>query len=230
LLYWLTNELSFPPVEEAEDWGGLALGGDLSPERLLLAYRSGIFPWYEYGQPIIWHAPDPRFVLFPEDLKVSKSMRPVFNQKKFRVTLDTDFRSVIGGCQQQSRYGQNGTWITDEMLEAYCYLHKLGYAHSVEVWKDEEIVGGLYGVSLGNIFFGESMFTRVSNASKAGFITLVRALEERNFSLIDSQVHTHHLESLGAVEIPRDTYMRLLSQALKAPTRKGSWTSWLERK
>jgi leucyl/phenylalanyl-tRNA--protein transferase len=228
LLYWLTNELVFPPVEEAEDWGGIALGGDLSPDRLLLAYTSGIFPWYDEGQPIIWHAPDPRFVLFPDELKVSKSMRPIFNRKKFNITLDTDFYSVIRACQQQRRQGQDGTWITDEMLEAYCFLHKLGYAHSVEVYKDDKLVGGLYGVSLGKMFFGESMFSKVSNASKAGFIMLVRELQKRDFSLIDSQVHTHHLESLGAREISREDYMRRLNKAMKAATYQGSWTCWLQ--
>jgi len=228
LLYWLTNELVFPPVEEAEDWGGIALGGDLSPDRLLLAYTSGIFPWYDEGQPIIWHAPDPRFVLFPDELKVSKSMRPIFNQKKFNITLDTDFYSVICACQQQRRQGQHGTWITDEMLEAYCFLHKLGYAHSVEVYEDDKLVGGLYGVSLGKMFFGESMFSKISNASKAGFIMLVRELQKREFSLIDSQVHTHHLESMGAREIPRKDYMHLLNKAMKATTYQGPWTCWLQ--
>jgi leucyl/phenylalanyl-tRNA--protein transferase len=228
VLYWLTNDLAFPPVEEAEDWGGIALGGDLSPQRLLLAYRSGIFPWYDVGQPIIWHAPDPRFVLFPDELKVSKSMRPIFNQSKFSYSLDTDFRAVITHCQQQSRRNQHGTWITEEMLEAFCYMHELGYAHSVEVWQAQKLVGGLYGVSLGSIFFGESMFTKASNASKAGFITLVRELKKRKFILIDSQVHTHHLESMGAREIPRKSYMQLLQRALKSTTYRGSWTSWLE--
>jgi len=228
LLYWLTNDLAFPSVEEAEDWGGIALGGDLSANRLLLAYRSGIFPWYDVGQPIIWHAPDPRFVLFPDELRVSKSMRPIFNQNKFTYSLDTDFQAVIRQCQQQKRQGQHGTWITEEMLEAFCYMHKLGHAHSVEVWQNRELVGGLYGVSLGSIFFGESMFTRVSNASKAGFITLVHELKKRDFSLIDSQVHTSHLESLGAREIPRKTYMKLLKHGLKARSYRGSWTSWLE--
>ncbi|WPP49000.1 leucyl/phenylalanyl-tRNA--protein transferase [Catalinimonas niigatensis] len=228
MLYWLSSELTFPPIEEAEEWGGLALGGDLSPERLLLAYRSGIFPWYDIGQPIIWHAPDPRFVMFPDKLKVSRSMRPIFNQQKFTVTLDTDFRSVIKVCQQSRRKGQYGTWITDEMLEAYCYLHKLGYAHSVEVWQEDVLVGGLYGVSLGSIFFGESMFSKVSNASKTGFITLVWELQKRSFSLIDSQVHTPHLESMGAEEVSRKKYMKVLKDALKVSTHKGSWTEWLE--
>lgn len=225
-MYWLTDELIFPPVEEAEDWGGLALGGDLSPERLLLAYCSGIFPWYEEGQPIIWHAPDPRFVLFPDKLKVSKSMRSILNQKKFDITYDTDFRNIIRQCQQTRRRGQKGTWITEEMLEAYCGLHQLGFAHSVEVRQAGQLVGGLYGISLGGIFFGESMFSKVSNASKAGFISLVRYLQKLGFTLIDCQVHTQHLESLGSEEIPRKEYMYLLEEGLYVDTLRGSWTSW----
>lgn len=227
MLYWLTEQLTFPPVQDAEDWGGLALGGDLSPERLLLAYRSGIFPWYDQDQPIIWHAPDPRFVLFPDELKVSRSMRPVLNQQKFNISLDTDFLAVIRNCQQDDRNGQDGTWITEEMLEAYLRLHALGYAHSVEVWQNNDLVGGLYGVSLGRFFFGESMFTKVSNASKAGFITLVRLLKSKGFQLIDSQVYTQHLASLGARNIARNTYMQLLDKGLTSPTLAGSWTHWL---
>jgi len=228
LLYWLTDNMGFPPVEDAEEWGGIALGGDLSPKRLLLAYRSGIFPWYEKGQPIIWHAPDPRFVLFPDELKISKSMRPIFNQNKFDISLDTDFHSVIQNCQQSNRKGQHGTWITEEMLEGFTQMYELGYAHSVEVRQDGELVGGLYGVSLGKIFFGESMFSRVSNASKAGFIRLVQELKKRKFNLIDSQVHTPHLESLGARHISRDRYMKLLDKSIYQTTYQGAWTSWLK--
>ncbi len=215
MLYWLTDQLVFPPVEGAEEWGGLALGGDLSPERLLLAYRSGIFPWYEAGQPIIWHAPDPRFVLFPDRLRVSRSMRPILNQQRFRVTFDQAFRTVVERCQQTPRVGQDGTWITDEMLEAYCRLHQLGHAHSVEVWQKETLVGGLYGIALGTIFCGESMFSDVSNASKVGFITLMQCL--RNFTLIDCQVHTPHLERLGAEHISRSRYMHLLAAGQQRP-------------
>ena len=223
-MYWLTSAFAFPPVEEAEPWGGLAVGGDLSPECLLLAYRSGIFPWYNEDQPIVWYAPDPRFVLFPEKLKVSKSMRPILNQNKFIITLDTEFRQVIRQCQQTRRHGQGGTWITEEMLEAYCHLHQLGYAHSVEVWHNDNLVGGLYGLSLGSIFFGESMFAHVSNASKAGFITLVRHLQQHKFSLIDCQVHTPHLERLGAEPVPRSQYMQLLASGLEHPTLQGKWS------
>lgn len=228
MLHWLTRDISFPPVEEAEDWGGIAIGGDLSPERLLLAYRSGIFPWYDVGQPIVWHAPDPRFVLFPQELKVSKSMRPILNQKRFNITFDTDFSSVISQCRQTYRKGQDGTWITYDMQEAYIRLHALGYAHSVEVWQNDKLVGGLYGVSLGKIFFGESMFAHASNASKAGFITLVLELKKRSFSLIDSQVHTPHLERLGGRHITRQNYMQELNTALSAPIYKGPWTDWLK--
>ncbi len=223
MMYWLTHELAFPPVEEAEEWGGLALGGDLSPERLLLAYASGIFPWYEEGQPIIWHAPHPRFVLFPEKLKVSKSMRPVLNQSVFDIAYDQDFNGVIRQCQQTKRKGQRGTWITEEMVEAYSRLHSLGFAHSVEVRQQGRLVGGLYGISLGSIFFGESMFSKVSNASKAGFITLVHDLVKRHFTLIDCQVYTPHLESLGAEEIPRSQYMSLLEKGLSHETLQGNW-------
>lgn len=228
MYYWLDENLVFPPVSEANRNGVLALGGDLSVERLLLAYSSGIFPWYSEGEPIVWYSPNPRFVVFPEKLKVSKSMKQVLKQKHFRVSLDTDFRAVISNCQQVKREGQGGTWITEEMLEAYCVLHEQGYAHSVEVWQDETLVGGLYGVSLGRIFFGESMFAHVSNASKTGFITLVGELVKRGFQLIDSQVYTAHLESLGGESIPRKQYIQLLKTAISAgETIKQKWTDWL---
>lgn len=223
MLYWLTQDLVFPPVNLAEDWGGLALGGDLSPERLLLAYRSGIFPWYNEDQPIIWHAPNPRFVLFPEKLKIPRSLRPTLNQQKFTITYDTAFARVIRQCQQIQRPDQPGTWITKEMLQAYCHLHKQGYAHSVEAWQKNKLVGGLYGISLGRVFFGESMFTKVSNASKAAFVTKVLDLKSKGFSLIDCQVHTPHLERFGAEDISRTQYMRLLKEALVYPTLIGKW-------
>jgi leucyl/phenylalanyl-tRNA--protein transferase len=224
MLYWLTKDLVFPPVELAEDWGGLALGGDLSPQRLLLAYRSGIFPWYDKDQPIIWHAPNPRFVLFSEKLRIPRSLRPVLNQQKFTVTYDTAFNKVIRECQQINRPRQPGTWITDEMLTAYCRLHELGYAHSVETWKDGRLVGGLYGLSLGRVFFGESMFTHETDASKVAFVSKVLDLREVGINLIDCQVHTPHLERFGAEEIPRSQYMQLLKEAQAFPTRMGKWT------
>ena len=216
-MYWLTDRLAFPPVEAAEEWGGLAVGGDLSPERLLLAYRSGIFPWYDARQPIAWYAPDPRFVLFPHKLKVSRRMRPILNQQRFTVTYDTQFGEVIRRCQQIARPGQLGTWITEEMREAYYRLHILGHAHSVEVWQQDELVGGLYGLMLGSVFFGESMFSRVDNASKVGFITLVRRLREHGCTLFDCQVHTPHVERWGAENVPRSDYMKLLAQGLQSP-------------
>jgi leucyl/phenylalanyl-tRNA--protein transferase len=229
MYYWLDETLVFPPVNEANRHGILALGGDLSVERLLLAYSSGIFPWYNEDEPIVWYSPNPRFVLFPEKLNVSKSMRQLLKKQPFQVTLDTNFRAVMTNCQQVKREGQSGTWITQDMLEAYCALHEKGYAHSVEVWQAGELVGGLYGVSLGRIFFGESMFAHVSNASKTGFITLVGELVKRGFELIDSQVYTPHLESLGGESIPRKQYIQLLKQAIEAgETMVGKWTSWLE--
>jgi leucyl/phenylalanyl-tRNA--protein transferase len=222
-IYRLTDALRFPPVDRADPDGLLAVGGDLSIERLLLAYRSGIFPWYSEDDPILWWSPDPRFVLFPSRLKVSSSMQRVLKGGVFRVTLDQGFRAVMVRCGTVPRRGQSGTWITNEMLEAYTRLHEAGYAHSVEVWKGSVLAGGLYGVSLGRAFFGESMFTEVSNASKVGLITLVRRLEAAGFTLIDSQVYTRHLESLGAEEIPRSEYLGRLRECLSAPTWRGKW-------
>lgn len=207
------DELVFPDPALANPDGILAVGGDLSPERLLLAYRYGIFPWYNPGEPILWWSPDPRMVLFPSELKVSRSMRPYFNQKKFTCTIDRDFEAVMRACQQNKRPGQRGgTWITDEMVEAYCRLHDLGYAHSVEVWQQDELVGGLYGLALGRVFFGESMFTKISNASKFGFIYLVRLLEKWGFQLVDCQQETRHLRSLGARNISRETFLKYLAE------------------
>lgn len=226
-VFGLGEQLVFPPVQLSNPDGILAVGGDLQPERLLLAYGSGIFPWYDEEDPIIWWAPDPRFVLFPEDLRVSKSMRQVLRREIFRISFDEDFASVIRHCQKTPRPGQRGTWITDDMQQAYIQLHEQGFAHSVEVWQAEKLVGGLYGVSLGNSFFGESMFAHVSNASKAGFITLVRRLAEKGFELIDCQVYTSHLESLGAQDIPRAEFMARLESSLKHPTQQGKWGNWL---
>jgi leucyl/phenylalanyl-tRNA---protein transferase len=202
----LTRRLIFPPVESATSEGILALGGDLSVNRLLLAYRSGIFPWYSEDEPIIWWSPDPRFVLFPNELKISSSLRRVIRSGKFTVTFDKDFEGVISNCRKAERLGQGGTWITPEMLDAYCALHKAGHAHSVEVWKDGELAGGLYGVAVGACFCGESMFTRVSNASKVALAALV----ERGFALIDCQVQTNHLSTMGARNIPRQEFLHLL--------------------
>ena len=205
----LTDDLSFPNHELASPEGVLAFGGDLSVERLLLAYKCGIFPWFEVDEPILWWSPDPRFVLFPEELKVSKSMKQVLRNSDFVVTVNTAFAYVIDACSKIKRDGQAGTWITNTMRNAYIELHEMGYATSVEVWQNETLVGGLYGVDLGNgVFCGESMFAKVSNASKVGFITFI---QNTNYKLIDCQVYTSHLESLGAQDIPRDEFLSYLS-------------------
>lgn len=205
---FLTEELWFPDITEASEDGILAIGGDLSVARLLLAYRNGIFPWFESDEPILWWSPDPRFVLFPEKLKVSKSMRQVLRNKNYNVTVNTAFVEVIKACAEAKRSGQQGTWITQNMIMAFTELYNLGYAKSVEVWRDNDLIGGLYGIDLGNgIFTGESMFSKESNASKIGFITFI---QNTNYKLIDCQVFTNHLSSLGAEEMPRDTFLKLL--------------------
>jgi len=206
----LDTELSFPPVETSQPDGLLAIGGDLSVERLLLAYKKGIFPWYE-GEYILWWCPDPRFVLFPDELKISRSMKKMLKKEKFDFTINTAFEKVIANCKTINRKGQEGTWITDEVKKAYTILHSKGHAHSAEVWNKGELVGGLYGIRMGNVFFGESMFSKISNASKIGFIKYVEYLESEGVKLIDCQVYTEHLESLGARMIPRKEFIRLLS-------------------
>lgn len=229
-MFWLSkNSNQFPPAFLADEDGLLAMGGDLGTERLLCAYREGIFPWFGEGDPYLWWSPDPRFVLFPEELKVSKSMRSYFNGNKFQVTFDHCFRQVMEGCRDSFRSGQEGgTWITSEMLEAYQRLHLAGFAHSVEVWQGSTLVGGLYGIALGRIFFGESMFAKVSNASKFGFITLVRILQKRNFQLIDCQQDTPHLGSLGARPIPRLAFLEMLRDNRQWESDPKSWTNWPE--
>lgn len=226
---WLKDEeIAFPHPSQATKEGILAIGGDLSEARLLLAYQKGIFPWYTEDEPILWWSPDPRFVLFPDELKVARSMRPYFNQRKFEVTYDQDFEGVIRGCQNRSDGDRvAGTWITEDMVAAYTALHRKGYVHSVEVWKEGELAGGLYGLSLGKVFFGESMFTRVSNASKFGFISLVRKLKEKGFWLIDCQQQTHHLASLGARSIPRKKFLDILQKNEQEPTLLGNWNELL---
>lgn len=207
-MHFLTQKIEFPDVSEASVDGLLAVGGDLSAERLLYAYQNGIFPWFEATEPILWWSPDPRFVLFPEDLKISKSMKQVLKKKLFKVTENKAFAEVIQNCANAKREGQLGTWITDEMIIAYIKLHKLGYTKSIEVWLDKELVGGLYGVTINDtVFCGESMFAKVSNASKVGFITLV---QNSNYKLIDCQLHTNHLESLGAKHISRSEFLKYL--------------------
>jgi leucyl/phenylalanyl-tRNA---protein transferase len=210
-MYLLTKELYFPPVEMASAEGIVAIGGDLSPERLVLAYNSGIFPWFDDDEPILWWSPPERMVLFFEDIKISKSMRNIINQKKFNVTFNTAFRDVILNCKKISRKDQPGTWITDNMAEAYFKLHELGIAKSVEVWENGALVGGLYGVDLGHVFCGESMFSKVSNASKIAFIALAKQLEMANYHLLDCQVYNDHLASLGCVEIDRDDFLKVLN-------------------
>jgi leucyl/phenylalanyl-tRNA--protein transferase len=210
-LFILNNELIFPPVAEAEPDGLLAVGGDLSMERLLLAYRQGIFPWYE-GQHILWWCPDPRFVLFPPELRESKSMKQLLKREAFEFRIDSNFTGVITNCKTIARRGQESTWITDEVRAAYTRLHLAGYAHSAETYQEGKLVGGLYGVRLGKVFFGESMFSTVSNASKYAFIRYVHELRLQGVELIDCQVYTEHLESLGARMIPRNDFISLLDR------------------
>ena len=221
-VYRLPDRILFPPVDRAVKSGLLAVGGDLSPERLLAAYREGIFPWYGEGEPILWWSPDPRFILLPAELRVSRSMRQFLKKGLVRITFDQDFRGVIAACQKP-RPGQDGTWITPEMQDAYSALHDLGFAHSVEAWCGGALVGGLYGVALGHAFFGESMFSAKANASKAALITLVTRLSELNFDLIDCQVETPHLGSLGARPVPRRKFGELLHASLRHETLRGNW-------
>jgi leucyl/phenylalanyl-tRNA---protein transferase len=210
----LNEDLIFPPVEMADEEGILAIGANLSTERLLLAYRSGIFPWYNEGEPILWWCPDPRFVMLPGELKVSKSMQTVLNNGKFRFTINRSFSGVIQQCKTAFRRTQEGTWISPAIQDAYTQLHKLGHAHSAEAWLNGELVGGLYGIRIGKVFFGESMFSKISNASKFAFIKYVQQLQKENVALIDCQVYTAHLESLGAKMIERKKFMVLLSEYL----------------
>lgn len=221
-IYSLNDQLSFPPVEGAVD-GIVAVGGDLSSERLLLAYQNGIFPWYSDDEPILWWCPDPRFILLPEELHISKSMHRVLRNPAYKVTMDTDFISVIQHCATTKRKGEYGTWITDDMIEAYCCLHEEGYAHSVEVWINEQLVGGLYGVSLGKCFFAESMFHKADNASKIALITLVQYLKQKGFLFLDAQVHTSHVATLGANNIPRTQFIELLKKGVHEETQVGKW-------
>jgi leucyl/phenylalanyl-tRNA--protein transferase len=248
---YLTEDMdfAFPDPLLADKHGIVCMGGNLSPGLLLSAYKRGIFPWFSEDDPILWWSPDPRFVLFPEELHVSSTMRKLLRRRlagseaprpgngrggKFELTLDLDFGAVIRACSSSPRPGQDGTWITEGMTAAYIELHRMGYAHSVETWMDGELVGGLYGVALGDVFFGESMFSREDDASKAAFIPLVWRLREEGFTLIDSQVYTDHLAGLGAREIPRIEYLRLLADCIAFRTagrsattvRKGDWSQF----
>ena len=209
-MYFLTKELYFPPVEEASFEGILAVGGDLSVNRLLLAYRNGIFPWFSDDEPIFWWAPPERMVVNPMEYKVSKSLRNIINRNLFEVTINKNFNDVISNCQNAKRNGQEGTWITDDIIQSYTQLHQLGKAMSFEVWQNDELVGGLYGVDLGHVFCGESMFSKVPNASKVAFVKLIDYLKENNYKLLDCQLHNDHLEKLGAFEISRAIFMMVL--------------------
>ena len=222
-VFRLPDEHVFPNPELARDDGLLAVGGDLEPARLLLAYSMGIFPWYSEGLPILWHSPNPRFVLFLEELRVGRSLKKVAKKKPFTLKMDTAFEAVIEGCSQTPRPGQAGTWITQEMKEGYRRLHELGFAHSVEAWEGDELVGGLYGVALGGMYFGESMFSRRSDASKVAFLALCHQLIAWGFDIVDSQVYTDHVARFGARDIPRGDYMRLLNERILTRGRPGRW-------
>jgi len=222
-VYRLGRALAFPDPCESHASGLLAVGGDLSCERLLLAYSRGIFPWYAEGQPILWHSPDPRMVLLPDALHVPKSLERRLARGDYEVRLDTAFADVVRGCAESPRPGQPGTWITPEMHDAYVALHERGYAHSAEAWRGERLAGGLYGVSLGGAFFGESMFTREADASKVAFATLVRQLARWSFDLVDCQVHTDHLARFGAEPWPRSRFLDALARSLNLETRCGVW-------
>jgi len=226
MLTWLTRDsLNFPPLEKAlhDPNGLLAAGGDLTPERLVAAYRHGCFPWYQDGQPILWWSPDPRTVLFPDELHVSRSLAKLIRQGRYQVSFDSDFAAVIAACAAPRDYA-DGTWITDTMRAAYCELHRRGIAHSVEVRREGELVGGLYGLAMGRLFFGESMFSRADNASKVGFVTLVEHLKQAGFVLIDCQMPTDHLHSLGARAISRASFAGYLAQHLDQPSA-ASWVA-----
>ena len=224
--FWLYDDVTdyFPSVELAlaEPNGLLAIGGDLSVERLTAAYKKGIFPWYNEDQPIMWWSPNPRMLLFPNRLKISRSLRKALLKQDFRVTFDTAFMQVIRNCSNPRKDGL-GTWLIDDMIQAYCAMHEKGLAHSVEVWSDKELIGGLYGISFGGAFFGESMFSRQSNGSKIALVCLTRQLQQWGFGFIDCQVYTSHLESMGAIETPRPRFIELLNTELKKPDRIGKW-------
>ncbi len=222
-IFRLDARLLFPKPELAEPDGLLAVGGDLSPRRLLLGYSIGVFPWYSDGQPILWHSPDPRFVLEAKRAHVPRSLEKRVRRGDYEIRWDTAFDDVVRACAETPRPNQSGTWIDTDMAVAYGRLHELGYAHSIEAWKDDELVGGLYGVSIGGVFFGESMFAHAPDASKVAFAALISRLVEWEIDLVDCQVRTEHLARFGADDWPRERFLEALQKALEAPTRKGSW-------
>jgi leucyl/phenylalanyl-tRNA--protein transferase len=221
----IDEPVAFPSPRFAGKDGLLAIGGDLSEKRLLLAYRMGIFPWFSDDQPILWWSPDPRLVLYPDEIRISKSLKKVIKKNVFHLTMDTAFEEVINACAQVPRADDQGTWIVKDMIDGYCRLHESGFAHSVEAWYKGKLAGGLYGISLGKSFFGESMFTYMSNASKVAFVALVDYLRELSFDMIDCQIATAHLIRFGAIEISRDRFLDELEQSLDAPTRRGKWST-----
>jgi leucyl/phenylalanyl-tRNA---protein transferase len=212
IMYFITKELFFPPAEMADDHGILAVGGDLAPERLILAYRNGIFPWFEDDDPILWWSPDPRMAVFPATYKAPRSVRQVVAKNLFTVTFNTAFEDVVKNCQKITRKGQVGTWINDDLAQSFFELHQRGMAQSVEVWQEGELVGGLYGMDLGHVFCGESMFSKVSNASKYAFVALIDFLKQREYKLLDCQLHNPYLESLGATQLSRKEFLKILAK------------------
>ncbi|HEX9665770.1 MAG TPA: leucyl/phenylalanyl-tRNA--protein transferase [Thermodesulfobacteriota bacterium] len=224
-VFFLNNSLVFPDPRCAESDGLVAVGGDLRIERLILAYQNGIFPWYSEGYPILWFSPDPRLIMFPDQLRVSRSLRRVINSGVFEVRFDTCFEEAIIKCATVSRKNQDATWITNDMIDAYILMHNEGFAHSVETFYQDKLVGGLYGVSLGGAFFGESMFHLMSNASKVALYHLVEKLKLWGFDFIDSQIATNHMKSLGAGEIDRESFLGVLKSTLKRKTRRGNWNT-----
>lgn len=222
-IFHLSEKISFPPPHFAEPEGLLAVGGDLSEKRVLLAYQMGIFPWFGEDEPILWWAPDPRLLLYPSDIYVSRRLKRIIRQQSFKITCDTAFRDVISACALVRTHNFQETWIVDEINDAYCRLFDSGYAHSIEVWQEDRLAGGLYGVSLGRSFFGESMFSHVSNTSKIALVALCRFLDTLSFDLIDCQVKTQHLKRMGAVEVPRSLFLKKLHHSMTKQTLKGSW-------
>ena len=227
-LFRLSERLDFPPAWLARSDGLLCIGGDLSAQRILLAYEKGIFPWFSENEPILWWSPDPRLVLFPENIKVSRSLKKTIKKNTFHLTMDHAFEETILSCSKPRRKEYAGTWLVEEMIEAYIQLHKLGYAHSIETWKDDRLVGGLYGICLGGIFFGESMFSFEDDASKTALTALARHLEQHRFDLIDCQVTTNHLLSMGATEISRNAYLDIIQRSIKRTDLRNVWRSPLE--